>query len=284
MNRQRPLPTTFQAFYHLACLPEWQPIFHEQLDGFCAANLRPACFVLGTDEDRQYVERHLPVIGHENNFGWYETPTLDALWRWSRENPGGAALYCHSKGVSKPQDEGKACWRRLMARGIISPWQANLAKLERCDAAGVNFCRYLGHPYFEGNTWIARNDWIAHLPAPWEHRATARPGWMRPERIHAEAWPLCRPYHVVESLICQNDALWNSQRCAELLALASQPGPLPPPDSEIRRKIRHPGAIDGLPEPLKGQVDAILRGCGCKFRESIDPLLPQLRPYFTQTG
>ena len=122
MNRQRPLPTTFQAFYHLACLPEWQPIFHEQLDGFCAANLRPACFVLGTDEDRQYVERHLPVIGHENNFGWYETPTLDALWRWSRENPGGAGR------------------RKGMLAASYGPWHHISLASQSCEAGAMRCC------------------------------------------------------------------------------------------------------------------------------------------------
>ena len=330
MNRVRPFPASLQAFYHLACMHNWKEVFHEQLEAFLACGIRPSTFILGNVADAEYVKQHLPVIGWQANFRWYETPTLHELWKWCKDHQDAAVLYCHSKGVSAPDDQGKTCWRRLMMRETVSKWSNHLPELTAVDALGVNFRRSpKGNNYFEGNFWLARSDWVAHLDDPWEHRAN--PGsWLggkRWDRMHAEIWILHKPFHHVESLVCQNADLWRPEFCESLLnpegkgseeppaalpaTMPATPTPVsvfnedgdnvtrdklaghndapgyaspviatPMPDDEIRRLIRHPKSTERLPEPLKQEVDSILRDCGCRFRQRIDPLMEQLRPYF----
>lgn len=276
-DRQRPLPTVFQAFYHIACLPGWQAIFQEQLASFQKCRLQPATFVLGSEQAARAVAMSLPVIGHQDNAGWFETPTLDEAWKWAKANPTGAVLYCHSKGVSRTQDASKTCWRQLLMREVVEKWEVLLPKLTCVDSVGVNLCEYHGYRYYEGNIWLARVDHLCRLPPPWQHRAERRHGWLAGDRMHAEAW-LFSVNHVAESLLCSGRHLGDLPTCESLL---NPPQPVGPPcDDEIRRLIKHPGATDRLPEPLRSQVQRILRDCGCRFRQNFDPLLPQVRPFF----
>ena len=177
-----------------------------------------------------------------------------------------------------------------MMRETVSKWANHLPELTAVDALGVNFRRSpKGNNYFEGNFWISRSDWIAHLDDPWTHRAN--PGsWLggkRWDRMHAEIWILHKPYHHVESLLCRDADLWRLEFCESLLNHPTEPIVLPPPsstpmsDDEIRRLIRHPGATDAMPESLRQEVQSILKDCGCRFRSRLDPLMEQIRPFFS---
>ena len=195
MDRVRPAPSPVHAFYHMACMNEWKPIFHEQLEEFHKADLHPTTYVLGSEADQEYVAKYLPVAGWQHNFGWYETPTLDTVYQWCRQNPTGAAIYCHSKGVTRPWDGVKALWRRKMSGHIIAPWRDHIERLTEYDTCGVYFNTHKWHSHYAGNFWIARADWISHLPPPWEHRREPRRGWLRGERFHAEIWLFSRTHY-----------------------------------------------------------------------------------------
>ena len=283
MDRERPFPDPFQPFYHVACMGNWKQVLEEQVECFRKAGLSPMTYVLGNPADAAYVERFVPVVGHNPTLKWYETPTLDCLHKWSIANPTGAVLYCHTKGVSRPWDEGKGIWRRLMANEVIVPWRANLAALTRCDTIGVNFSRRLGQHYYEGNFWMARADWVAHLAPPWEHRAGKRRGWMGSHRHSAECWLFNKPFHRAETLVCSGGGLWHRPTCERLLAESLARSAAPLSDKEIRGRVRL-GRVGHLPPALREKIDVIAKACACHFRRDIDPLLEELRPYFPQDG
>lgn len=106
----------------------------------------------------------------------FEQVTLAKVREYAQKHDG-AVLYAHTKGA---QDVTvfRAEWRRSMTRRVVSDWRANLAHLDSFDAVG---CHWLtaeqfsswapqefpdGTPFFGGNFWIARCDYLRTLPEP----------------------------------------------------------------------------------------------------------------------
>ena len=298
MRRQRTPPTRLEVWWHCCLLPGWQPIVAEQLAllKFMSLDEIRVCF-LGANADIEAVKASSPVTLHEvyrsDHYQDYETATLLRLWNASLADISTAYLYFHTKGASAPHDPVKRVWRRAMARYLIADWRQNLEILSRADIVGANWQASKQYPHFQGNFWMARGDWISHLDNPLQHRWNGRhivfagQSW---DRMHAECWLGSKPWHEMLSLVCQGHDWWSRPAHVDWIIPGFDYGPFDskpqsPPlcDDEIRRLIQHPGASDRLAADMKAQVDAILAGCGCKFREKIDPLLPQLRPYFPAT-
>lgn len=200
------VPTPLAVFYHIACMANWQHIFDEQSRTFDEVGLLPQCCVLGTPEDVAVVRKRFPVIYEGPSVKEYETPTLQRLWGWSRENRGGAVLYVHTKGASAPHDANKTAWRRLMTDHLVRRWRDHIEALSQVDMVGVDWIDSPDLRHFSGNFWMARADWLASLPSPHEHRASrvgqivAFHPW---ERTHAEFWIGSRGYHYVRSVACR---------------------------------------------------------------------------------
>lgn len=106
----------------------------------------------------------------------FEQVTLAKVREYAQEHDG-AVLYAHTKGAMDAT-QFRADWRRSMTRLVVSDWRANLAHLEHFDAVG---CHWLtaeqfsswapqefpdGTPFFGGNFWIARCDYLRTLPEP----------------------------------------------------------------------------------------------------------------------
>ena len=106
----------------------------------------------------------------------FEQVTLAAVREYAQSNEG-AVLYCHSKGSADVTDF-RAKWRRSMTRLLISDWRGNPAHRDPFDAVG---CHWLtaeafdswapqefpeGTPFFGGNFWMARCDYLRTLPEP----------------------------------------------------------------------------------------------------------------------
>ena len=193
--------TRIQAFYHVCCMNNWRDVFHEQYTMVRRVGLPVSCFVLGNDDDRRWVEQYLPVLGNQPNLGWYETPTLDELHKWSQKHTDCGVVYFHTKGVSKPWRDDLPGWRRLMMDRVVEAWKTNAASMSQYDVIGAIWRDdHRGYNHFAGNFWAARADWCARLTPPWQHREqhTGR-GWLRHKRMHAECW-LCSSsyYHHLE--------------------------------------------------------------------------------------
>jgi hypothetical protein len=105
----------------------------------------------------------------------FEQVTLAAVRRYAIENDG-AVMYAHTKGAQDVTDF-RAKWRRSMTRRVVGNWRATLAALDEHDAVG---CHWLtregfpgfeqefpdGTPFFGGNFWMARCDYLRTLPEP----------------------------------------------------------------------------------------------------------------------
>lgn len=201
----------FQAFYAIAAMNNWKEVVLEQKDLCDSLCINPICSLLGTIEDKKWVEdTGLKIQYWSKELTEYETPALEMLYEWSLQNPLGAVLYFHTKGVSVPKDDNKKYWRWLMQDYLIVEYETNLKKLELCDMVGVSWMEDLHYPHFSGNFWMARCDWIKNLINPREYRNNGGPNfWQHPwDRMHAEMWIGSKPHHSIESLCGLNCRLW----------------------------------------------------------------------------
>lgn len=195
-----------QAFYHVACIGDaWKGIVEEQLTLFGSVGLSPAVCMIGSEADESWLKARADVRYRFDDLELYETPTLFVLWVWCRANPDGVTIYAHTKGVSKPDDQRRAAWRRLMGEYVIGDWRKNMPLLDKVDAVGVDWRR---GRYFSGNFWMANAGWICKLPSPWKCRedylAASHKGQDKSrEWIANELWLNRTPGIRVVSLCCK---------------------------------------------------------------------------------
>jgi hypothetical protein len=248
---------TFQAFYHIACMGNWQAVVTEQMGLFTSVGITPTACVIGSAADVEWIQaKGIVVHSRYDSFAQFETPTLQVLYDWCRANPDGFAMYIHTKGVSRPESDNKRAWRQLMQLYTVGDWMKNIDALRSgFDAVGVNF-RDAGHdmfPHFQGNFWMATAAWINKLMPPTKHRVSREwPAFCGP-RLHAEMWVGSRPEIRVKSLCCENSTLWYGRRVYALLAAklresAGTPGMASPP-SPMARALANPAFVKALLRP-----------------------------------
>lgn len=215
--------TAHAVFYHAALMSGWEPIVAEQMALFRHVGLMSInSFVLGSNSDRCRflgIARHygvaVEVVGTAAEFRLCEGPTLTAAHTWAQRNAG-ALFYVHTKGASAPQDAHKRKWRRVMARYVVGGWRDVLRRLEVADMVGAAWQHSADFPHWCGNFWAARSDWLANLPTPDEHRYS-RPdfswagvhSWR--DRMFAETWVGCRPYHHIDDRLWGNFEMWSDR-------------------------------------------------------------------------
>ena len=222
-----PAITPPAVFYHVAAMNTWRSVAGEQLRLLAHVGLTAVTVgLLGDREDAATVTALADRFGVTATVGFQqpdlslaELPTLSLLHTWARDHPGGDAtvLYLHTKGVSRPADRGRAAWRRLMQRHVVADWPANAARLAgtfpgagRADLVGVNWIDSPALPYFAGNVWMARADWVAALDPPHVYRLTRPADFVWGDepwrvRMFAETWVASRPGPRVASLACRNE-------------------------------------------------------------------------------
>jgi hypothetical protein len=99
-----------------------------------------------------------------------EAATLNAVREHALVNDG-AVLYAHTKGAADDSDF-RVRWRHSMTNRVVVRWQEHLATLETGDVDAVG-CHWLtpeaypgmvNTPFFGGNFWMARCDYLRTLP------------------------------------------------------------------------------------------------------------------------
>jgi hypothetical protein len=218
------------VFYHIACMGSWAQVVVEQLDSLAGVGLQGTVTsaILGTPEQVQTCidlasQRGITLrVGYSHpDLKQFEAPTLEAVRRWARNHRNGAALYLHTKGVSRPPGPGKKAWRQLMERHVIQCWRENMSMLKNVDAVGVGW--YDDNPHFSGNFWLARADWLASLPPIGRYQQkypdlkTLGCSW---DRIACERWLGSRGGIRIVSLACRNKELWKDQVVTGILESA----------------------------------------------------------------
>jgi SAM-dependent methyltransferase len=234
---EAPIPQPFKAFYHIGCMGHWKEVVSEQCLELSRVGIRPTALVLGGNAaDFEWLQQfNLELVDGGQNLLEYETPTLALLDKWCEENPEGAVLYIHSKGVTNPGCDNRQAWRRLMMHYVVSDIHANLERLKVVDVVGVNWEHTTCFPHFSGNFWVARADWINSLTNVVDYKAAGGPSifgqaW---ERMHAEMWLGSRPWPHVVSLCCENTNLWGGEEVFRLLNEATLQLPQPSPLSML---------------------------------------------------
>lgn len=178
------------AFYHCWCDGDWTEPVLEHVDALLDSDFTAPVYLglVGADLWRgaakdafdllnEQPQRLLDVrVAVEADEG-FEQVTLKAVREYAQEHDG-AVLYCHTKGAQDVTDF-RAKWRRSMTRLVVRDWRINLKHLARFDAVG---CHWLtrevygpkgfeqefsdGTPFFGGNFWMARCDYLRTLPEP----------------------------------------------------------------------------------------------------------------------
>jgi hypothetical protein len=187
------------AWYHVWCDGEWQEPVEEYLQTLRNSDF-PACprvGLVGTPHNREKAREALGdcIVAAEADQG-YEQVTLKAVREYALHNDG-AVLYAHTKGASNKGDLGpNSLWRRAMNLRVVDNWQSNLHALEEgYDALGCHWLTpdehpgTIGTPFFAGNFWMARCDYLRTLP-----ECETR------DRMDAETWVGLREPRVFDCL------------------------------------------------------------------------------------
>jgi len=205
-----------KVFYHLACIGNWKDVFAEQMRvlhtcGFQSIDLT----VLGSRHDIQEAndicmrcDIDARVILESDELTLFETPSLRAVEEYARQHEG-YVLYLHSKGVSSPQDDTKARWRRLMMRELVERWERCIPELPHYDAVGVNWRDMPPVSHFCGNFWYASTRYLrtlADFQTYYEHPRYRIWDAINDKRLGCEFWigsGATTPR--VLSLVCRNE-------------------------------------------------------------------------------
>jgi hypothetical protein len=174
-------------WYHVYAAGDWTEPVSEQVDALLKADFTGPVYLglVGQPFWRAAaVDAFSPLpdvkVAAEADEG-YEQVTINALREWVQRNDG-AVMYAHTKG-SSDVTKFRADWRRSMCRRVVSDWRANLEALEDHDAVGCHwltpeeFPGAIHTPFFGGNYWMARCDYLRKLPG-------CGPG----DRMNAELW------------------------------------------------------------------------------------------------
>lgn len=172
-------------YFHIYAAGAWQKPLQEHADALSQAGWENPVHigVIGPPAAREVaieaaMARWSLFCGTEADEG-YEQLTLDAVRDYALGHDG-AVLYCHTKGAADPTDFN-ARWRRSMTKRLVLPWRENLAALEEYDIVGSHWLTPAvtpeggefadGLPFFGGNFWMARCDYLRTLPeCPLENR------------------------------------------------------------------------------------------------------------------
>ena len=218
-------PTSPAVFYHVAAMNTWRSVVAEQLRLLAHVGLtdRVTVGLLGDTADADTLTALAAAAGVSVTIGFQrpdlslaELPTLALVHAWARrQRSPGTVMYLHTKGVSRPADRNRIAWRRLMQRHVVAGWRENVQRLVAADLVGVDWIDSPVMPYFTGNMWMARRDWVAALGPPQVYRLS-RPAdfawggepWRN--RMFAETWIASRPGPRVVSLACRNVQLWGT--------------------------------------------------------------------------
>jgi hypothetical protein len=129
---------------------------HRIYDEHCAL-MKEAAF----EPDVFHVQWILPGQG-------FEAPTLQLLAEEVR--PEDKVLYCHTKGAYARHPANEQ-WRQTMDSRLIGPWRSRIRELDDYDLVGLHWLtpeefgyRGVRSPFFGGNFWWARGDYLMTLP------------------------------------------------------------------------------------------------------------------------
>jgi hypothetical protein len=202
-------------FFHICCLNNYAEIVHTMIQSMQDSGLYDTCeeiyyTLVGhpTDSFLQSLKAYtkMKCVYTSPHINEVEYPLLAYLQEFSCIHDG-YLFYCHTKGVSQPEDPVKKRWRDRLVEKNIKEYQTCVAFLNKgCDIAG---CGWKEHPvgasvrqpfsvhthsHFSGNFWWAQSTYIRTLPSIRErelelHDKRDKSGWaFESYRLECEMW------------------------------------------------------------------------------------------------
>jgi len=179
-------------YYHVWVDGVWREAVREHVAALRAAEFEGDVVIslVGDAAKRRQAFELFDVVDSVNVVTWYEFDegdeplTLEVLRADLKtmydDTP---VLYAHTKGAAFPSPLNDA-WRRSMTRYVVGEWRTCVRLLEDHDAVGTHwltkeqFPGLIGIPFFGGNFWWARADYLRRLPpVPLNSRWDAE-GWI----------------------------------------------------------------------------------------------------------
>ena len=146
-------------FYHVAGMGNYQDVTEEIFNTVTSSGLKEQAskiVVSFVGDKADFIKLKTPVEGAEmvysGSISNYEYPTIKLLQQHCKKNPDDIVLYCHSKGVSEPDNIQKKYWRRAMVKFVIADWEKCVEYLKEVETVGYN---WVGNHY-SGNFWWAK--------------------------------------------------------------------------------------------------------------------------------
>jgi len=192
-----------EIFFHAAMMLRFDEVFWLIFDRLLNSRLVglarnvTICFV-GNDVEKflqtrnklnQYKNVNC-ILGPED-VKCYEFPTLQKVWESCQGPTEKFVFYCHTKGVSYPEEVPPNGWIYNMLTHTIDNWSDCIGILSTYDGCGL---MRRNRDFFSGNFWWANSSFIKTLPYPIIHK----------NRFQAEYWISKNPdksYFILTSLL-----------------------------------------------------------------------------------
>lgn len=201
------------VFYHSWYAPNAFPIIKEQMEtlrdsGLLAEASHITVGLNGKPDGEVWIPPVNIIVHPEGSAN--ENLTMVEAHEFAKKNPDWYVLYFHSKGAT--HEPGHWCiplmtnWRNCMMEHCVKNWKTCVDDLQTHEAVGVHWLDASitkNFPYFGGNFWWARSEFLATIPSLYERHKT-RTGnlWDWDNRYEAEVWlgqaprlPIVKDYH-----------------------------------------------------------------------------------------
>ena len=152
-------------FYHLYQNELSGLIYQQQMHRLYTSGLMEACeFIhIGVVGDNEMFTVPPKAKVHKNErLTKDEGETVEAMYRFCKENPDYKVLFFHAKGASRQFVPQLHAWRLFLEYYILDKWQDCVRMLKQYHTAGVKL-RMKPYPHYSGNFWWGRADYLATL-------------------------------------------------------------------------------------------------------------------------
>lgn len=170
-------------WYHVYADGHWREPLQEHLHALGDWQGEIILGLVGSPENRRLVLKEItPSQVHEWDSG-DEYLTLRELHAWAQDHADYGVLYAQTKGAYS-NTPINAAWRRNLTHQLVANHASCVRLLETNDAVG---CHYLtSHrypdkvfgPYFAGNFWWARSEYLARLRVPGANNRSQAELWV----------------------------------------------------------------------------------------------------------
>jgi hypothetical protein len=167
-----------KVYYHIADLAGWQDIMSDQFTKMSESGLLDSadeisiCMVGNIDAFTSAMDifedyENIRFVHADPDSRLLEFPTLEFLHREALESTDEYyVLYCHAKGLTKPDNKPLQDWRAMLDYFMIEKWEECVAELDKGnEIATINWVDGTTgqHAHYQGNTWWVRASYLRKL-------------------------------------------------------------------------------------------------------------------------